>query len=215
MTEIFFDESGDLGWQLGENFRRGGSSKYFVISFLIIPQEKGKFIERFVRKFHEKRGSYKEYKGASFRKGRAATTAKRIEALLRRNTDIKLASIVFTKESAPLMVREKGNEDVLYNFLVREGLLHFLRESLEVKIIPDQRSVPSGSQNSCSDLLKTALWFDEQKEVRLNYAPEESHNNLKLQFIDWIANFTWRAYENKDDEAFRILKPLIQLSVLD
>lgn len=207
--DIFFDESGDLGWQLTDGFRVGGSSNYFTIAFLILPPSKNKLIDRFVRRFNDKRGSKKEFKGANFRRGRAAKISREMISLFRRNADIEIICVTVDKRTVPGVAQEKGNDDVLYNYVVREGLMSRLRAFKAVRIVPDQRSIPHGSQNSCADLLKTTLWFDERVETRLSYAPEESHANYRLQFIDWIANFTWRSYENEDADALGILLPFI------
>jgi hypothetical protein len=209
LRDVFFDESGDLGWQLTDSFRVGGSSNYFTIAFLILPPSKNKLIDRFVRRFNDKRGSSKEFKGANFRRGRAAKISREMISLFRRNADIEIVCATIDKRTVAGVVQEKGNNDILYNYLVREGLIDRLRVFKTVRIVPDQRSIPHGSQNSCADLLKTALWFDESVETRISYAPEESHANYRLQFIDWMANFTWRSYENGDGDALEILRPFI------
>jgi len=84
----------------------------------------------------------------------------------------------------------------------------------KVNIIPDKRSVPSGSQNSCSDLLKEELWLRMNSEVESSYRPEESKHNIRLIFIDWVANFVWRNYENEEPDAYQILRPFLKEETL-
>ncbi|WMN84132.1 DUF3800 domain-containing protein [Vibrio parahaemolyticus] len=39
-TNIYLDESGDLGWTFDSPYRRGGSSRYLTIASLIVSPEK-------------------------------------------------------------------------------------------------------------------------------------------------------------------------------
>ncbi|MEM9822823.1 MAG: hypothetical protein AAF985_17210, partial [Bacteroidota bacterium] len=77
---------------------------------------------------------------------------------------------------------------------------------------------PNGSQNSCADLIKHKLWCELDSSVKIGYQPGESRTNQHLQFIDWIANFIWRNYEDghiaKNCEAYQILSPLLQEQTL-
>ena len=205
---VFYDESGDLGWTFDQPFRKGGSSRYFSIAFLLIPTKKLKYITRLIKKFHKERGGrYKEYKGAFFRDHRARSMARKVVELLLHNEDIKLGAITIQKVNVPIRLKGTGNDDVLYNFLVQAYLTGILYELPRVHIIPDKKSVPSGSQNSCSDLLKTKLWLEMGSNVELIYEPKESHSSDGLIFIDWIANFVWRHYEDNRSGAYEILLP--------
>ena len=66
--DVYFDESGDLGWKLNQPYRKGGSSQFFTIAYIIIPTDKNKYINRFIKQFHKDRqGIEKEVKGAEFR----------------------------------------------------------------------------------------------------------------------------------------------------
>ncbi len=48
----------------------------------------------------------------------------------------------------------------------------------------------------------------------LSYQPVESHNNKRLIFIDWVANFIWRKYEDEVEEPFQILSQSIEVKEL-
>jgi hypothetical protein len=209
--DIYFDESGDLGWTLDKPYRRGGgSSQYFTIAYLLLPPHKNKLINRFIKRFNTERGSHKEYKGAYFIEKRAKSVANKIAQLLRIHEDIKIGVVTVQKKNLPAQLIDSGNDDVVYNYLVQKGICHKLEEASLVNIIPDKRSVPRGSQNSCSDLIKNDLWFWRKSVVDINYAPEESHQNTRLIFVDWIANFVWRNYELDKHTAYRILAPHLE-----
>ncbi|GAB5552866.1 MAG: hypothetical protein Sapg2KO_24570 [Saprospiraceae bacterium] len=209
--DIYFDESGDLGWTLDRPYRKGGgSSQYFTIAYLIIPPHKNKIINRFVNRFNAERGSDKEYKGADFIEKRAKVMANKIAQLLRMHHDITIGAVSVHKKNLPLQVIGTNNDDVVYNYLVQTGLCSKLEQLTQANIIPDKRSVPKGSQNSCADLIKNDLWFLRKSKVKINYNPQESHQNTRLIFIDWVANFVWRKYEFDKGRAYQILEPLLQ-----
>lgn len=209
--DVYLDESGDLGWTLGLPYRGGGSSKYFTLAYIIIPSAKNKHINRLVKKFHKDRGGkQKEVKGAEMKKRRAESLAREIRGLFEWNHDIIIGAITASKVNAPSRIADAGNHsDILYNHMVKRGLCEHISACEKVNIIPDQRSVPRGSQNSCSDLIKDELWLSMGSHVEINYSPEESHLNERLMFIDWVANFVWRHYEDGDSGPYQILQPVI------
>ena len=213
--DIYFDESGDLGWKINEPYRREGSSRFFTIAYLILPKEDNKYINRFLKHFHKNRdGKIKEYKGLEFRNPRAKVQARLIKRLIDDHPLMTIGAVTAKKEHVPFRVTNSANKDVLYNHMVQLALCEKIRSLDIVNIIPDKRSIPAGSQNSCSDLLKFKLWLELNSDVEIRYTPEESHSNERLQFIDWVANFVWRRYENSQTEsshdAYQILRPILQ-----
>ena len=215
MHDVYFDESGDLGWIFDAPYRNGGSSRYFTIAYIIIPKEKSILLDRFIRNFYKSFSieAKKEFKGMDFNDEFACISAKKIAKLLKNNSDIKLGSITTKKENVPEIV-DNHSSNILYNYMVALGLTPKLKILNHVNIIPDKRSVPNGSLNSCPDLLKTKIWFDNNSPVKLFYTPEESHQNKRLMFIDWIANFIWRNYENDRSVAYEILRPHLKENLL-
>ena len=212
--DAYFDESGDLGWILDRRFRKGGSSQFFTIAYLIIPNEQNKHINRFVTKFNKERGSEKEYKGSDFSNKRARSMARDISNMLKRHPNIIIGAITAKKSKTPDCIKEENSENILYNYMAKEALCSNLIALKKVNVIPDKRSVPRESFNSYPDLLKTELWFNRSSTVRISYQPEESHNNKRLIFIDWIANFIWRKYEDEVEESFQILSQSIEVKEL-
>jgi len=208
---VYFDESGDLGWTLDQPYRKGGSSRFFTIAYIILLTEKNKYISRFIKKFHKDRGGKeKEIKGADFRNVRTKTIARNIIDLFERNNDIIVGSLTVKKSNVPDILLHAGNDNILYNYMVQLGICPRINSFSKVNIIPDKRSVPSGSQNSCSDQLKSKLWLESNSSVEITYEPKESYNNAGLMFIDWIANFIWRHYEDNSSEAYHTLKPYLK-----
>lgn len=211
----YLDESGDLGWTLNQPYRKSGSSRFFTIALLILPQEKEKHINRFLRKFHKERGGQdKEYKGASFSSRKAKSMARKILGFIEHDPDMHLGAVTINKAKVPSMLTGTENSNILYNHMVQALLCPMVKHYENISIIPDKRSVPSGSQNSCADLIKHKLWCEFDSRISISYKAEESQYNQRLQFIDWIANFVWRSYEdshkNSSQDAYQIISPSLQ-----
>ena len=99
--DVYFDESGDLGWTLDKPYRREGSSRFFTISYLIIPTSDIKYISRFIRKYHDERGGkYKEVKGASIKGRNSHVLARKIIGLFN-NRNYILGAITASKNNVP------------------------------------------------------------------------------------------------------------------
>lgn len=205
---VFLDESGDLGWSLGPRYGKRKSSDFFTIAFLIVPETKTKHISRFLRKFHRDRGGkFREVKATKISKRKSEALSRAIKSLLERHQDIRIGSVTLEKKYSPDTIRRKGNQHILYNFMVCEYLTNTIKNLIEVEVIPDKQSIPTGSLNSGFDLLKTELWLKSNSSVELVYNPKESHLEVGLMFVDWIANFVWRHYEYAQSGAYSILKP--------
>jgi hypothetical protein len=207
--EVYLDESGDLGWALNDPYRHKGSSRYFTLAYAIIPVEDIKHVKRFVRKFLKERGAKNEVKGAKIRTGQAKSLAREMNNLRERLPSVFIGAVTVHKINVISILQDTGNSDILYNHMVKEGICSNLPDSEFINIIPDQRSVPRGSQNSCSDLIKEEVWLKQQRNININYTPRESHLNEGLMFIDWVANFVWRHYENGYSAPYQILAPLL------
>lgn len=205
--EVYYDESGDLGWNLAKPFRQGGSSRYFTIGYMIIASENKKRISRFLKEFHKERGGInKEIKGASISNKRAKILSNQIAKRLLQYEDIIIGAITVKKENVPAPLKDGGNDHLLYNYMLNCCLPKLLKEYDAVAIIPDKRSVPTNSVNSCPDSIKTELWFKEGCATKVTYDPRESQTDDGLMFVDWIANFVWRHHENGYGEALNRLK---------
>ncbi|MCB0651498.1 MAG: DUF3800 domain-containing protein [Saprospiraceae bacterium] len=214
MHDVYFDESGDLGWILDAPYRDGGSSRYFTIAYVLIPSEKSILLDRFIRRFYKSYSieAKREFKGMNFNDEFAVIAAKRIVKFLKTNEDVKIGAITVKKEEVPKII-DARNSNILYNYMVAVALTPVLKTLKSVRIIPDKRSVPTGSQNSCPDLLKTKLWLENNANVKITYSPEDSHHNKRLMFIDWVANFVWRNFEDGRGEAyFRMKNSCIEFS---
>ena len=113
MVNIYMDESGDLGWKFDAPYRKGGSSRYLTIAFIMCPSNKSHKLDRIVKEIYKSRNvSFKdtEVKGSSLsieEKDRIATLTKN---LLDRDSDFHLISITVDKTKVKDHIRRDAND---------------------------------------------------------------------------------------------------------
>ena len=214
MTLIYQDESGDLGWTFDKPNRKGGSSRYLSIAFVCVPDAKKQQLWRLVKRIYEK---YKlnpkvEKKGSSFNDEHAAYIANRITDLVHKHNDIRICAITIKKENVFEHIRT--DENILYNYALVLKIAPVIKDLAEVKIIPDKRTIKVRSGNSCAEYLRTKLWLEMNSTTQLDYIPTESSKLPQLWFIDWVANFVWRKYEDGRGDAYQALQSILDESQL-
>jgi len=207
MILVYQDESGDLGWRFDQPNRHGGSSRYLTIAFVVVPAAKKQQLWRLVKRIYAK---YKlnpqvEKKGSSYSEEHAAYIAGRMVDLLNKHEDIKLCAITIRKEHVIEHIR--AEENIIYNYALVLKIPPVIQHLAEVTIIPDKRTIKVKSGNSCAEYLRTKLWLEMNSQTQVDYLPTESANSPHLWFIDWVANFVWRHYEDGRSSAYWRLKP--------
>jgi len=211
---IYRDESGDLGFSFKKPYRKGGSSRFLTITFLIIPKELSKHPKRIVRKLYKKkeRSTNKEIKGSRLSENDKIYIAERTVKLLEKYPDIKIMAITVNKRKVKKHIRSDPNK--LYNYMISLVLPKKIKQQKIITLIPDKRSIKVASGNSLIDYLQIKLWFELNSETVIEYYPLESHTSLNLQYIDWISYIIWKRYEDKESKVLDILKKRIELHQL-
>lgn len=214
MVLVYQDESGDLGWTFSHPYRTGGSSRYLTIAFVVVPEAKRQQLWRLVKRIYEKYQlpAKQEKKGSSFTDRQAAYVAGRMVDLLKRHPDIKLCTITIRKKNVAPHIR--AEENIIYNYALVLKIAPVIKDLSEVTIIPDKRTIKVKSGNSCAEYLRTKLWFEMASHTQVEYIPTESTNSPHLWFIDWVANFVWRHYEDGRSAAYQQLQPMLDESRL-
>jgi hypothetical protein len=211
---VYLDESGDLGFTFNRPFRKGGSSRYLTIAFLLIPKELSPLPKRIVKKMYKrkKRQTDVEIKGSELTLVDKIFFVKRTFELLNKHSQIKIFAITVDKRNVKEHIREDPNK--LYNYMIGLVLPQKIRRLKRISFIPDERSIKLKSGNSLSDYLQIKLWFELKSKTIIKNNPQESHLNLNLQFIDWITHIIWEKYENKDLKVFHIIQKKVELTDL-
>lgn len=203
-----------MGWKFDSPFRHGGSSRFLTIAYLIVPENKYHLCNRFVKNVYRefKVKPKKELKATTLKIRQKVWIAEQGVDLLNLNPDFRIGAITVNKEKVFPHIRTDANK--LYNYMMAISILDKVKTSPKVNLIRDERSVKVASGNSCIDYMQTKMWFDHSSPTMLIDSPTASHLNLNLIFIDWIANFVWSHYEDKNSEAFIKLSPKLSNQTL-
>jgi hypothetical protein len=204
---IFLDESGDLGWNLTKPYRRGGSSRFLTIAYLVVTDSTLHFPKRAVRDTYKKfklnpRG---EVKGSQLSDAELDFFVAKACKMFARHPDLQLGAITVRKENVQPHIRVDENK--LYNYMIRLALTDKIDPVPTVSIIRDERSIRVKSGRSLIDYLQTVLWFDRNIPTKLQDYPTKSHTSTNLLFIDWIAHIVWSNYEDGHTKHFLRIHP--------
>jgi len=88
-TNIYLDESGDLGWALDKPYRHGGSSLFMTIAFVACPSEKKHLLSRIVKDVYirTKTDPKTELKGSALKTEDKKFFAEKVRKLVSMNPD--------------------------------------------------------------------------------------------------------------------------------
>ncbi|MEM0996565.1 MAG: DUF3800 domain-containing protein [Bacteroidota bacterium] len=208
-SNVYLDESGDLGWKFGAEYRRGGSSRYLTLAYIIVPRASKALPKRLVRECFRKWGAdpKQELKGNRMSLEQQDLIIDQTIQMLHKEPNAHLGAITVKKQNVAPHIRQDGNK--LYNYMIGLGLLSGIRKCDHVNLIRDNRSVKVKSGNSIGDYLQTKLWFEMCSCTELVDMPQDSLGNNSLQFIDWISYMVWSAYEDRNMYAFCRLQPYL------
>jgi len=211
---IYVDESGDLGFRFDKPYGKGGSSRYLTIAFLVVPKNLSHLPKRIVRDLYRraKQPPGKELKSTQLTLHDKVFFANKTVGLLALNPQIKIFAITVKKSKVKRHIRKDANK--LYNYMISLVLPDRIKRQPQINFIPDKRSIKVQSGNSLADYLQIKLWFELGSKTQITNMPQESHNELNLQFIDFISNIIWRKYEKSHDIAYNIIRKKIKLTHL-
>lgn len=211
---IYLDESGDLGWKFNHPYRRGGSSRFLTIAYIICPPSKKELLKRIVKKIYQKYGvdPKTELKGSMLNNIQKEYVASRVANLLIANPDVIIGAITVKKQNVQTHIREDSNK--LYNYMLKLAFLDKIRLYPEVALVRDNRSIKVKSGNSLIDYLQTTLWFEMKSTCKLQDFPSDSKAVHNLVLVDWICNIVWGACEDSNREPLKPLRGKVQLQSL-
>ncbi|MDE7155036.1 MAG: DUF3800 domain-containing protein, partial [Muribaculaceae bacterium] len=197
-SNIYLDESGDLGWILNKPYRNGGSSRYMTIAFIMCPSEKKHLLRRIVVDVYNKTKypTNEELKGSSLSIKHKCFFAEKVRSLVSMNPDIIISAITVNKSKVQQHIRDDSNK--LYNYMIRLAITPFVKDQLIINLIRDNKTVKVKSGNSLIDYLQTMIWFDLESRTKIIDIPSDSKKVKNLIFIDWLNNLIWGRYEDNN-----------------
>lgn len=208
-SNVYLDESGDLGWALDKPYRHGGSSRYLTIAFVVCPSEKKHLLQRIVSDVykHTRTNPKQELKGSALSVDDKCFFAEKVRKLVSMHPDIVIGSITVNKSKVQLHIREDANK--LYNYMIRLAVLPVIKDQPSVNLIRDNKTIKVKSGNCLIDYLQTTLWFELSSSTKIVDYPSDSKCVKNLIFIDWINNLIWGKYEDCNTRPYEILKSVI------
>jgi len=211
---VFLDEAGDLGWSLDLPYRKGGSSRYLTLAFLVAPQPECKYPKRIAKELCRARGipHGAELKGSTLRPDELIRFAKMAAAMIGSHPSVTISAITVKKENVKPHIRHDPNK--LYNYMLNLSLPPLIQSEALVALSPDLRSIKVASGNSLVDYLQTQLWFEYNSKTVLRHQPLESSSSLAIQFVDVLAHIVWSLHEDGQLDPYRILAPHLKCKQL-
>lgn len=204
MAYIFLDESGDLGF----DFKKKKTSKYFVVTVLFVEQRRP--VEKVIRKVHA--GLRKKYKirtSALHAAKEEPVNVMRVCKMLAEK-QCKLMTIYLNKSKVYTNLRNEKH--VLYNYIVNILLdrimnRRLISKSKGITFIASRRETNKFLNENFRDYLSKQLKNNHAVEIKVEIrTPAEEKC---LQAADIASWSIFRKYEYGDDSYYQAFKPII------
>lgn len=195
MLEVFMDESGDLGF----DFRKRGTSKYLVITFLVTnPAEK---LTRQIKKIKQHSFSKKEKKVPELKAAHSTDKVRKRILKVVNKLGLRIFAFVVNKPRIKKSLQEAP--DKLYNYITGLLMDHLCKTypSEKINLIVDKVKTKRIAMKDFDSYLLIKQKINGHKNNPMNIFHTSSHNNLALQTVDFVSWAIFRRY-NKGDRRF-------------
>jgi hypothetical protein len=205
MSYIYLDESGDLGF----NFDKKKTSKYFVIACLFVKEKRPieKIIKKIFSNFSKK--EVKIHGGVIHAYKEKSSTKTKILTLLSRK-DISIISIYLNKSKVYTKLQDEKH--VLYNYVANILLDRIYTKKLiptneEIKLIASRRETNKFLNENFCGYLKSQV--SEKHKLDIKVEIKSPQQEKCLQIVDCVCWAIFRKREHKDDLFYKIIKEKI------
>lgn len=191
--DIFFDESGDVGWGLG-------GSRCIVLCAMATdsPQQ----VKRAV-----KRAKKKHRIPADVELHASQMQPRIMEDLLRRLADLPIEIRATIINKSKVVPRLRENPNILYNYACRWALCQHIAAQTQVRLFMDSRITRvARSAESLPDYLRTQIWGEIGSDVDLEILMSDSAHVLGLQAVDAVANAIFKKHERGETWAYDLIR---------
>lgn len=204
MAYIFLDESGDLGF----DFSKGRTTKYFIITFLFCENKKP--IEKLIKKIH--RGLRKKFK---IRSGVLHASHEEPVTCMRFCRDIisqdcQLMTIYLNKSKVFTNLRDE--KAVLYNYVTNILLDRVMNKRLvdktkKIEVIASRRETNKFLNENFKNYIAKQVKANHKLDIEIKIkTPAEEKS---LQAVDIASWAIFRRYEYQDDSYYNVIKEII------
>jgi hypothetical protein len=202
MAYIFLDESGDLGF----NFKKKGTSKFFIVTFLFIEESKNP-IEKIVKKTHsELKKSIKRRVGILHSVNEKPITRQR---LLKRLSEKNCTIMAVCLNKQKVFTKLQDEKQVLYNYVTNILLDRIYTKKVvptdkEIELIASRRETNKFLNENFKDYLNRQIKSIHKGVIKISIkTPAEEKSLQAVDFISWAI---FRKYEKRDDSYYNIIK---------
>lgn len=203
MSYIFMDESGDLGF----DFTKKKTSKYFVITFLFSKDKK--VLERLVKKIFHSFSSKenKNHHGVLHAYKEKPKTKRKILSLFHEKKVADIITIYLNKKKVYTTLKDEKH--VLYNYVTNILLDRVCTKKLipineKISVIASRRETNKFLNENFSSYLKQQAKNNHRLKIDITIASPSSEKGL--QMADIISWAIFRKREHGDDEYYNLIK---------
>jgi hypothetical protein len=206
MQAIYLDESGDMGF----NFSKMGTSKYFVITCLIVKNSKPieKLAKNIVRNFGAKERA--RHQGVLHAHKETDSTRRKLLNQLASRDDVIVVAIYLNKNKVYTHLQDQKH--LLYNFVAnilldRLSREAFLSESDEISLVASRRETKKLLNDNFKDHLEDQFSFKRKLKVKITI--KRPNEDKCLQVVDFVSWAIFRNREHGDDTYYNIIKNIV------
>ncbi len=205
MAYIFMDESGDLGF----NFQKKATSKYFVITLLFANSKRP--LEKVVKKTFLNLPKKVQQNHSGCLHATKEKPATRIKLLnLLNQLDLSIISIYLNKKK--VYTNLKDEKHVLYNYVTNILLDRVYTKKLipttePIALIASQRETNRFLNSNFKRYLETQI--ENNHKIKISVTVSPSHSEKGLQAVDFACWAVYRRIEKGDDSYSNLIREKI------
>lgn len=203
MSYIFLDESGDLGF----NFNKKKTSKYFVVTFLFVKEKNSleKMVKKTFKGFSKK--EIKTHGGVLHAYKETPRTRQKLLNLFRERNVSDILVIYLNKKKVYTKLQDE--KQVLYNYVTNILLDRVCTKKLipideKITLIASRRETNKFLNQNFSSYLKNQVKNNHKLDIDIEI--KSSSQEKALQVVDMISWSIFRKYEHSDESYYNLIK---------
>lgn len=205
MSYIFFDESGDLGF----DFSKKKTSNYFVVTFLFVNNKSS--IEKIVKKIFRMLFAVrkKKHSGVLHAYKEKPITRRRLLSLLNMR-DVGVFYVCLNKKKVYTLLKDKKH--ILYNYVVQVLLDRIFTKKLlplkaKIYFVASKRETSVFLNKNFKNYLKNQVLFKHQANIEVQI--KTPHEEKCLQVVDFVSWALFRKLEYREKFYYDLFKSKI------
>lgn len=204
MAYIFLDESGDLGF----NFKKKKTSKYFVITFLFVKEKNP--VEKIVKKIFKgfSKIEVKNHHGVLHAFKESPRTRQKLLNLFREKNMSNVLVVYLNKKKVYTKLQDE--KQVLYNYVTNILLDRVCTKKLiptdeRIFLIASRRETNKFLNQNFTAYLKSQVKDNHKLDIEIEIKSPTQEKSL--QVVDMLSWAIFRKYEHGDESYYNLIKP--------